>query len=193
MSGDVFLHEIVKALFVYHKEIVFKRLANMYPDWGAVAGRRDLPISKRELIAVRPEAGLSRYLDVAWIVKGFNIKKRVVVVGNVTRNFCHVIGFEIKTGEMREEWFEQMRRLIDQRDKVQRLMLRLGRCGENNVNVGGIMYYVFVVKRRYVEEIEERAKKIWYRSKAIPLEPWISMAIPYLEKALEKAKKMTGA
>ncbi len=189
MSGDVFLHEIVKALFVYRREVVFKRLANMYPDWGAVAGRRDLPISKRELIAVRPEAGLSRYLDVAWIVKGFNIKKYIATVGNVTRNFCHVIGFEIKTGEMREEWFEQMRGLIDQRDKVQRLMLRLGRCREIDA---GTMYYVFVVKRRYVEEVEERAKKIWYRSKAIPLEPWISMAIPFLEEALEKAKKMTG-
>ena len=80
MSGDVFLHEIVKALFVYHREAVFKRLANMYPDWGAVAGRRDLPISKRELIAVRPEAGLSRYLDVAWIVKGLNVKPQKKLV-----------------------------------------------------------------------------------------------------------------
>ena len=85
-----------------------------------------------------------------------------------------------------------MQGLINQRDKLQKFMLRLGRCREIGARNAGTMYYVFVVKRRYVEEVEERAKKIWYRSKAIPLEPWISMAIPYLEEALEKARKMTG-
>lgn len=160
-----YVHEMVKALLVYEPEAVRDVIRRYYPSWRIFDGCRNIAV-------VRPELGVRRFADVVWVVEFQN---------RAGQTMRHVLVFEVKTGRFSEEWIEQLRKFDRQRHAL---------CKTFGWVCWGQYQYIYICRKRYVDLVVEKARRVHGSVRAIPIEILLPLAIDRFSKAVELARKI---